>query len=181
MTPVLTLDATDLKTCHQLEVRLQTLLEYSFRILRERVGAALEMRGRLPVTFWMLAHDFLVEHCTPVFEHTVLAGIEDANPLHLLRGEHINRGPHLGEMARQFVRDLAGEITVAAGTYVDDLMADGAAWGEVVAGLVQEGPLSDNEAYQLALTETQRLLAAGRILASPNQTKVPLASQRMLS
>lgn len=169
MTPVLTLDATDLKTCHQLEVRLQTLLEYSFRILRERVGAALEMRGRLPVTFWMLAHDFLVEHCTPVFEHTVVGG------------ERINRGPHLGEMARQFVRDLAGEITVAAGTYVDDLMADGAAWGEVVAGLVQEGPLSDNEAYQLALTETQRLLAAGRILASPNQTKVPLASQRMLS
>jgi hypothetical protein len=165
-TAVLPLIQTQSRT--HLEAHIQAVVERSFHIVRERVVAALETQGRLPVVFWMQAHDFLVYALMPVFVEGVLLGIEEIHPYRALRGERLNHASIRG-IARQIVCELAEEVTAAAGTLVTGMLVDNNGPGVAATGLLSQGPLSADCAFQIAMSEAQRLLAAGHILGRQAQ------------
>lgn len=164
-----------------LESHIQAILERCFHMLRQRVTAYLETQGRLPVVFWMQSHDFLVRSLVPVFVEGVTLGIEQIHPYRALRGEQINHTACLQAVVYQIAGELAGEVTATAGNMIADLLAGDAGLPEVSATLLQRGPLSADCAQQLAVSEAQRLLAAGHILARQAQPEELSTYARLLS
>jgi len=178
-TAVLPFTQTQSRT--QLEAHIQAVIERSFHILRGRASAALETHGRLPVVFWMQAHDFLVYALLPVFVEGILVGIEEIHPYRALRGERLNESASIRAIARQIACELAAEVTAASGTLVTDRLVDNAGAAGAAASLLAQGPLSADCALHLALGEVRRLLAVGHILGRQTQPETGVVLSRRLS
>ncbi|MCB9450870.1 MAG: hypothetical protein H6672_05490 [Anaerolineaceae bacterium] len=181
MTPSTILSLSDDQAQAYLESRLQATLEHSFRTLGGRVMAYLETRGHLPVTFWMEGYDFLAKSLAPALTEGLRMGIERVEPSRTGRNRRFNHNAQMQTVVCQFASELARDVTDQAGCLVGDLLAEEAGLTEVTARLIHRGPLSTASAFQWAVSEARRLLAAGQLLAQPTSPETRGVYMRLLS
>lgn len=152
------------------ELKLSTVMENYFRALRERVVGLTERDGTLPVTFWMCERDALIQHLAPLYEAGLRLGLElDRSPRASLNS-FVNLNAQLQTTIQHLVTELAQEITVAAARCVSDMLNMGLnAQGlpDRLRDELRAGILSDSLAQDYAGAQSERILAAGKLLARP--------------
>jgi hypothetical protein len=148
------------------ELKLETVFEAYFRVVRERIVSLAGRDGTLPVTFWMCERDELLRLLSPIYEAGLRLGMELERSPRAALNTYINLNIRLQETIAQLACDTAQEITVNAARQVGELLNLGLNPSGLPDRLRDElrlGVLSDAQAVQMACQQASRVLAAGQL------------------
>jgi hypothetical protein len=152
------------------ELKLHTVMENYFRALRERVVGLTEREGTLPVTFWMCERDALARLLSPLYEGGVRLGMELERPPRAAFDSFINLNVQLRTTIQRLAADMAQEITVAASRQISLLLNLGMnpqGLPDRLRDELRANVLSDSLAERYACQHSERVIAAGRLIARP--------------
>ena len=159
------------------ELKLSTVMENYFRALRERVVGLTERDGTLPVRFWMCERDALIQLLAPLYEAGLRLGMElDRSPCAALNS-FVNVNAQLQTTIQRLVTDLAQAITVAAARSVNEMLnmvLNTQGLPDRLRDELRAGILSDSLAQAYAGEQSERILAAGKVLARPVRKLEPI-------
>jgi hypothetical protein len=152
------------------ELKLSTVMEQYFRALRERVVGLTERDGTLPTTFWMGERDTVIRLLSPLYEAGIRLGMELERPPRAAFTSFINLNIGLQTTIQQLVSDVAQDITVMAARRVTEMLNMGLnpqGLPERLRQELRESVLSDSRAEQYACQQSERVIAAGKLLVNP--------------
>ncbi|MBZ0290783.1 MAG: hypothetical protein K8I30_24365 [Anaerolineae bacterium] len=155
------------------ELKLALVMENYFRGLRERIVGLTERDGTLPVTFWMCERDALLALLAPVYEAGLRLGLELGPSPRAALNSFVNLNAQLQTTIHSLAGELAQEITVTAARRVTEMLNMGLNTRGLPDRLRDElrsGVLSDSRADQYAGDQSERILAAGKLLARPTRS-----------
>lgn len=152
------------------ELKMATVMEGYFRVLRERVVSLTERDGMLPTTFWMNERDTLARLLSPLYEAGTRLGMELERPPRAAFATFINPNIGLQSIINQLVSNVAQDITVAVARYVSEMLNMGLnpqGLPDRLRQEMRETILSDSRAEQVACQQAERVIAAGKVLVNP--------------